>query len=841
MPISGWREELMPLAPAVRTAHLHELTHREALRPFDLSAGPLMRGVLVHVAPDDHVLLLTLHHIVCDGWSMAVLRDELAEHYAAICEQRTALDPLSLDYCDFAVWQRERFSTAVSAHHLSYWREQLADYSGVLELPLDRPRPAVQTYNGNVWRLRLDKRLTSDLKTLAREESATLCMLLMAVFHVLLARFSGARDVSVGMPIANRGRPELERLIGFFANTLVIRGRLEKNPSFRAFMAQIRPTILEAYAHQDLPFEKLVDELHPKRNLARNPLVQVMFVLQNVPLRSRDIAGLSIRDLSFDHAQVANFDLTLNIDERTDCLDCSLVYNTDLFDAATIQRILDGYGTLLGAIVANRDLGVLELPILAAAELRRILVDWNDTSADFPRDRCIHDLIVEQARRTPDAIALLSDDESITYAELDQRSNQLARYLVERGAGVDVPIGLCLDRSPALLTAMLAVLKAGAAYVPLDPRYPQSRRAFMIDDARLPLVITDAVLASCLPPGDYRQVLLDREREAISASSDRPLPRRAAPNSLAYVIYTSGSTGEPKGVEVEHRSLVNHALALARQYRLSADDRLLQYLSLSFDAAAEEIFPALISGAALYLHPSPADLSGRVLLDWSRARGVNVLHLPVPVWSSLVDELAASGGKVAKHLKCVLAGGDSVPAEQLRRWRELTGERMRFLFAYGVTEATITSTIFDGAAALPARSSSTLPIGRAIANNRIYLLDEFGQPVPVGVAGELYIGGAGLAHGYRGRAELTAERFLPDPFALDPAARMYRSGDLAALALGRHSGVPRACRPTSKSPRLSHRARRDRGRVAASRPRRRSDRRCLGRGRSKTPGRVRRL
>jgi amino acid adenylation domain-containing protein/non-ribosomal peptide synthase protein (TIGR01720 family) len=773
-------EDLASLAPPAREARLRDLVDQEALGPFDLAQGPLLRGVLVRLDAGDHTLLLTLHHIVCDGWSMAVLRDEIAEHYTAAIEGRVPrVEPLALEYADFAAWQRDQLTSATAERDMGYWRHELAGSPGVLELPLDHPRPAVQAYNGDVCRRRLDGPLASELRRLARQENATLCMVLMAAFHVLLARFSGARDLCVGTPIAGRSRPELERLVGFFANTLVIRGRLEANPSFREFLGQIRQSMLGAYAHQDFPIEKLVDELHVKRDLARNPLVQVLFVLQNIPLRTRDVAGLSIRELSFDHARVANFDLTLNIDEHADHLDCGLVYNTDLFEAMTIERMLDAYCGLLEAIAADSDRRVLGLPILSAAEHRRVLVDWIDTAANFPRDRCIHDLIVEQARRTPDAPALVSDDRAVTYAELDRKSNRLARLLIERGAAVDVPIGLCVDRSPDLAVAMLAVLKAGAAYLPLDPQYPLPRRAFMIADAQVPLVISESALADCLPPGSYRHVLLDRERDAIAAASDEPLPPRTAPSSLAYVIYTSGSTGEPKGVEVEHRSLVNHALALAQLYGLSGDDRLLQYLSLSFDAAAEEIFPTLVSGAALYLHRSPRELSGRALLDWSREHGVNVLHLPVPIWSSLVDELTASGRDGAKHLKCVLAGGDSVPAEQLRRWRELTGGRVHFLFAYGVTEATITSTIFDDATTLPATSSSALPIGRPIANNRVYVLDEFAHPVPAGVAGELYIGGAGVARGYRGRNELTAERFLRDRFASDPEARMYRTGDLA--------------------------------------------------------------
>ncbi|HEY1598197.1 MAG TPA: amino acid adenylation domain-containing protein [Pirellulales bacterium] len=774
------RIDLSVCTPEARQQQLDQITVAEALAPFCLERGPLVRGTLIRLAADEHVLLLTLHHIICDGWSMAVLRDEVAAFYAAaILKQPAQLRPLPLQYADFAAWQRGPGHGLAGERHLRYWREQLADRPGPLALPLDHPRPAMQTYGGGVRRCRVGGCLLHALRGLAAEENATLCMVLMAAFQVLLARLCQERDVCVGTPIANRSRPELERLIGFFANTLVIRGRLEENPSFRTFVAQLRATMLSAYAHQDLPFSQLVEDLQPTRDLSRTPLAQVMFVLQNIPVRSRQIAGLTITDTTFDHAPLSNFDLTLNVDEHADRLDLSLVYNTDLFDSATIERMLGAYETLLGEAVADSDVCVFDLPILTARNRHMLLEVWNDTEVPFSHDRCIHELFAEQARRSPNAVAVLCEGSQLTYGELDRLSNRLARYLIDQGAQVDTCVGVCLERSPALITTLLGILKSGAAFLPIDPHYPESRRAAMIDDARVSLLVTDSETAATLPPGPYRTILLDVDAPRITAASDAPQSETTAgPLNVAYVIYTSGSTGQAKGVEVEHRGLVNHAQALVEQYGLTTGDRLLQYLSLSFDAAAEEIFPTLASGATLCLHPAPAELSGRVLLDWSREQGVNILHLPVPVWSSLVDELAISGRAPARHLKTVLAGGDILPAEQLRRWRTAVGTSIRFLFAYGVTEATITSTIFDGTGEMPATSTSVLPIGRAIANTRLYVLDEFRQPVPVGVAGELYIGGAGVARGYLRRAELTAERFLADPFATRRGARMYRSGDL---------------------------------------------------------------
>ncbi|MBI2824764.1 MAG: amino acid adenylation domain-containing protein [Planctomycetia bacterium] len=772
------RDDLRSLDPLDREARVARLTTEEAIRPFDLEQGPLIRARLVRTDENKNLLLLTLHHVVCDGWSMAVLENEVAEHYAARLERREPrCGAMPLQYADFAVWQREQMGGAAMEAHWRYWSRELADLPTVLELPTDHPRPAVQTFRGNTRRRRIDGRLAAALRALAADEHATLFMVLMGAFQVLLARLAHQRDLCLGTPIAGRGRPELEGLIGFFANTLVIRGRLDENPSFRAFLAALRKTILGAFAHQDLPFEELVERLRPARDLARNPVVQALFVLQNIPLKARQVPGLSIAGTTFDHAPVANFDLTLNVEQRDDQLELSLVYNRDLFDAATIDRWLGSYQAVLAAIVADRDAKVLELPILSTDERRKLLVTWNETQADFPENAPIHELFTQQAGRSPDAAALWFAGKSVTYAQLDRRSNRLARHLIDRGAGPDVLVGLCLERSIELITALLAILKSGAAYVPLDPNYPHARRAYMIEDAGLSLVVARGNLRGLLP-GDRALVMLDEDEHAIAACDARSLPRISGPGNLAYVIYTSGSTGEPKGVEVEHRGLVNHSLALAQLFGLCRDDRMLQFLSPSFDAAAEEIFPTLLCGAALYLHSDPAELSGRVLLDWSRAHGVNVLHLPGPVWSSLVDELAVSGGHVAQHLKAVLAGGESLPADRLRKWRNATGDAVKFLYAYGVTEATITTTIFDGAAVLPPTSSSCVPIGRPIANNRVYVLDEFRNPVPVGVAGELYIGGVGVARGYRGQAELSAERFVPDVFHGRDGARMYRTGDL---------------------------------------------------------------
>lgn len=766
---------LAEVAPKDRESALERLAEEESLRPFDLTRGPLIRAALVQSAPDEHVLLLTLHHIVCDGWSMAVLRHEVTQLYEAITANcQAALPELPIQYPDFALWQREQSSGAALDSLLEYWTGQLADLPAPLELPYDRPRPAVQTFRGAVCRRRIDAPLADALRRTARSEEATLFMLLLAGFQLLLSRYSGQRDLCVGSPIAGRNRAELEALIGFFVNTLVLRADLSDNPTVGEFLARTRRATLDAYAHQDLPFEQLVDHLQPRRDLSRTPLFQAMFVLQNIPHMAREAGHLRVGDVRFDHAPVSNFDLTLNVDEHPERLDLSLIYNPDLFEAATVEEMLESYVVLLEGM--GRDVGrrVMQVPILSDAARQRLLQSCNATNKPFAADRCVHELISEQAARTPAATALVSPDESLTYEQLEARSNRLARYLQGRGVGHETTVGICLERSVDLIVSLLAVLKAGGAYVPLDPSYPAARREFMIRDSGATWVITSPQLAEALPGDACQAIVLQQERDAIERESSDPPPRFAGANSLAYVLYTSGSTGEPKGVEVEHRGLVNHATALADVMQLEPGDGLLQYLSVSFDAAGEEIFPPLTRGATLHLHPAPNELAGHLLLEVTRARCINVLHLPPPVWRTLFDELSLRGPIATEHLKAVLVGGDHVRRDEAQRWHQQTGG-VPLLFAYGVTEATITSTLYQSCDPLPSSASERLPIGRPIANTRVYVLDESGEPVPRGVPGELFIGGVGVARGYRGRGALTATRFLDDPF--EPGERLYRTGD----------------------------------------------------------------
>lgn len=771
------RIDLSAEKPSRLAQRRDEIAREEALLAFDLTSPPLLRATLLKTADDEHTLLLTMHHIISDGWSMAVLSDEVAQCYQSLAADfEPVLSPLPVQFADYAVWQREELTESREGELLQYWAEKLRDAPPHLELPHDFPRPAAQTFEGAAERCTVSPELTEALREYSRGQNATLFMTLLAGFQLVLARYSGQHDVLVGSPIANRTRAELERLIGFFANTLVLRSAVSENVAFNDFLSQVRRTTLDAYAHKDLPLDRLVESLQPERDLSRTPLFQVMFVLQNIPLAERQLDELTVSEVSFDHAPVSSFDATLNVDELDDHLRLSFVYNTSLFTAETAARVLASYEAVLRQIVADPTQKVLELPLVTSDEQKRLLNEWAGPAPTPLPSQCIHELIAEQAARTPDQIAVVDALGSVTYAELDARANRWARYLRKRGITSGSVVAICIDRSTAMITSLLAVLKAGGAYLPLDPEQPSQRLQAMIDDADAQLIITTSKYADRFDPGEAALLEVDLHEKELGPQSAEPLRAIAGPDDLAYIVYTSGSTGAPKGVEIEHRGLVNHALVLAEEYELEPGDGMLQFLSFGFDAAGEEIFPALISGAALHIHPTPRELIGDELLNWSRERRVNVLHIPPPVWESVRMAIEAQGTEAGSHLKTVLSGGEGLSRAKFESWRKLSGVHTKLLYAYGVSEATITSTLFTAAEDVAPSSTERVPIGRAIANQRLYVLDEFQHPVPVGVPGELYIGGIGVARGYRGRPDLTAERFL----SLDLGAgeeRFYRTGD----------------------------------------------------------------
>jgi amino acid adenylation domain-containing protein len=765
--------DLRDLPETEREAEALRLATEEARRPFSLAHGPLLRFGLLRMADEEYIALLTMHHIVSDGWSMGVLIREVAALYSAfMSEQPAPLPDLPVQYADVVVWQQawlqgegaDGQAESPLQIQLAYWKQQLDGERGkppLLDLPTDRPRPAIQSANGATHSFALPRALTDALQALSREEGATLFMSLLAAFQVVLSRYSGQDDFCVGAPIANRTRAETEGLIGFFVNTLVLRADLTGEPTFRALLAQVREQALGAYTHQDLPFEMLVEALQPERNLSYNPLFQVMFVLNNAPMQAVQLPSLTMRPLQVESG-TARFDITLSMAEGPEGLAGALEYNTDLFEAPTIARLVEHLAVVLEGIVADPDQPVATLPLLTPAERQRLLGDWNATAAPFPDQTCFHHLFEAQVARHPDALAVTLDGATLTYRELNARANQLAHYLQEHGVGPNTLVAVELDRSFALVIAILGVLKAGGAFLPLDPSYPPARLALMLDDAQPAAVLvadtTPPRLRASAPP---RLINLDHDWPAIARYPDHNPVSAATADSLAYVIYTSGSTGQPKGTLLAHRGWCNLTTFQRAAFDLQPGKRVLQFAALSFDASVWELGMALGNGATLVLARAELLRSGLELLQLLQTQQVTTVTLP----PSLLAVLPPTD---LPQLETVVAAGEACPAALAARW----ADGRRFYNAYGPTETTVCATIHRCAA----DAASNPPIGRPLPNVTCYVLDRQQQPVPVGVPGELYIGGAGVAQGYLNRPELTAERFVVSPFR--PDERLYRTGDL---------------------------------------------------------------
>jgi amino acid adenylation domain-containing protein len=755
--------DLRDLPEATQEAQVERLATESAQQPFDLAMGPLLRATLLHLGEAEHVLLLTMHHIVSDGWSMGVLIRELAALYEAFSTGKPSpLPQLPIQYADFAHWQRQWLQGEVLAAQLSYWQQQLAGSQTVLELPTDRPRPAVQTFRGATQFLALPAPLSQKLKTLSQRSGVTLFMTILAAFQTLLYRYTGQEDICIGSPIANRNRSETEDLIGFFVNTLVLRTDMSENPSFQELLGRVREVALGAYAHQDLPFEQLVEALQPERNLSHQPLFQVMFVLQNAPMSALELPSLTISSLEME-SSTAKFDLTMSMEDSEQGLVGSLEYNTDLFDTATISRMLEHFQTLLEGIVANPEQRLSDLPILTQPERQQLLVEWNDTQTEYPKDVCIHQLFEAQVQQTPNAVALVFQNQQLTYHELNIRANLLAHHLQALGVKPEVLVGICVERSLEMVVGLLGILKAGGAYVPLDPDYPSDRLAYMLADSQVPVLLTQEKLMSGLSEHQARMVCLDRDWGVTLTESEENPVSGVKPENLAYVIYTSGSTGKPKGVLVTHQGLCNLGSAQIRLFDLHSDSRVLQFASFSFDASIWEIVMALCSGAMLCLGTRESLLPGPTLMQFLLEYAITHMTLPPSALATLpIEELPA--------LQNIIVAGEACSTGLVGQW----SKGRRFFNAYGPTESTVCGTVYE----CP-NGSHKLPIGRPIINTQVYILDPHLQPVPVGVPGELYIGGAGLARGYLNRPELTREKFICNPFSDEPGARLYKTGDLA--------------------------------------------------------------
>ena len=789
------RHDLSMQAEPEQRQAVRQMLQEASARRFELERGPLIRGLLVKLGERQHLLWVSMHHIVSDGWSMGVLTDEVARLYAAFSQgQADPLAPLPVQYGDYAHWQRQWLSGERLDAQLGFWKEYLAGAPALLELPTDKPRPAVQSYAGEVVRTRLPAGLTAGLQGLARRHGATLFMVLQAGWALLMGRLSGQDDVVIGTPVANRRRSELEGLIGFFVNTVALRTRLDAKQSVGQLLDAVRQSTLSAYAHQDTPFEQVVEAVRPQRSLSHSPLFQVMLVLQNTPQPEVELPGLRLRGEELDR-QVSQFDLSLSAFENDDGLGVELEYCTALFERETVQRWLGYWQRLLESMVADETQPVGELAWLPQAERDQVLRAFNDTVAAYPKEALIHELFEQQVKRTPEAVAVQYEDEQLTYAQLNARANQLAHRLRglkdEAGAALVVPdarVAICVERSLEMVVGLLGILKSGAAYVPVDPEYPQDRIAYVLQDAGAKVLLTQGHLRDGLPTleaatsgsngsssGAVHVLLLDDENTYAGQSEENIGRQETGQTSgdLAYVIYTSGSTGLPKGVMNEHRGVVNRLCWMQQAYGLTAEDRVLQKTAFSFDVSVWEFFWTLLNGARLVMARPGGHRDPQYLVETIGQTGITTLHF-VPSMLQMFVYALPEGETGCASLQRIVCSGEELPLSLQHACQERLGHAALYNL-YGPTEAAIDVTHWTCDAG---QQQGYVPIGRPIANTQIYILDAQGQPVPVGVSGEIHIAGDGVARGYLNRPELTAERFVQDPFSEQADARMYRTGDL---------------------------------------------------------------
>lgn len=764
--------DLQKLAEEHKIAEAQKLITNEYLRPFELNESSLLRVTLIQLGKKSHQLLIIMHHIISDAWSTGNFLQELSVIYSALkAGLPSPLPELSIQYADYAYWQRQWLENQPA--QIDYWKQQLADIPTVIELPTDRSRTAIQTFRGDLQKFQFDSQLTHKLKSLSQKSGSSLFMTLLTAFVILLSRYSGQEDIVIGSPISNRNRVALEPLIGFFVNTLVLRTRLEGNPTFIELLQQVRQVSLDAYAHQDVPFDQLVETLQPQRHLSHSPLFQVMFVLQNSPVSKLELGNLQVTQIELARATAgATFDLTLSMQEKDSALGTELIgafeYNANLFDADTIARMVESFHTLVEAIVADPQERIRTLPLLTASQKHQLLVEWNNTRTDYPQ-KSIHQLFEEQVDKTPDAVAVVFEDQQLTYQQLNLQANKLAHYLQFLGVEPEILVGVYLERSLEMIVGYLGIFKAGGAYVPLDPNYPPERLNYMVADSQMSIILTHSSLlphlSSTLEQSQTKIICWDKdfEIEIACQSSDNPI-NNCTPDNLAYVIYTSGSTGRPKGVLIQHSALLNLVFWHLKNFEVKSSDRATQLAGTAFDAAVWELWPYLVVGASIYLIKSEFLLSAKTLQEKLISDDITISFIPTP----LAEQFCLLSWSANTTLRTMLTGGDRLNSYPLNKLP------FKFFNNYGPTENTVVTT---SGQILPAASDSKFPpIGRPIANTQIYILDPYLQPLPIGVYGEIYIGGLSLARGYLNRPDLTSERFIANPFVANE--RLYKTGDL---------------------------------------------------------------
>ncbi|HEX6717638.1 MAG TPA: amino acid adenylation domain-containing protein, partial [Pyrinomonadaceae bacterium] len=762
--------DLRNVPEAQRETEAQLLLTNEARKPFNVEGGPLFRATLLLLSADEHILLLTMHHIISDGWSIGILVRELIELYDTFVVRRSSTLPdLPVQYVDFAVWHREWLQGDVLDKSISYWKEQLAGAPSLLELPTDRPRPPSQGFGGARQPVVIPHELTESLRKLGEQQNATLFMVLLAAFKVLLFRHAGQEDIVVGVPIAGRNKPELENVIGLFVNMLAVRTDLFGNPTFRELLIRVREAAVGAYEHQDLPFEKLVEVMQPERDTSYSPLFQVMFHLGNMGIPSFNLPGLMLTPLDADTG-TSKFDLTLDLVESSTGLKGWIDYSTDLFDHGTIQRLSERFQTLLKSVVADPETPISSLSLLSPAEQNQLVVKLNDTAEDFPQASCLHQIFEDQVEQTPNAIAVTFEGQTLTYADLNRRANQLAHQLIKLGVGPEVLVAICMERSLDLPIALLAVLKAGGAYVPLDPSYPRERLAFIIEETRAPVVLTQRAIAENQSFGVH-VIRLDGDIDELATENAENPRIDVTDENLAYVIYTSGSTGQPKGAMLHHRGVRNRLLWGITDYQLGSGDVVLHKTPLTFDVSVWEIFAPLLSGARLLIAKPGGHQDTVYQLDlMAREKVTHVDYVP----TMLEVLLESEGLDQCDNLKIVTAAGEALTRELRDRFYSQTNAKLYNL--YGPTEASLAVTYW---VCEPDGEERVIPIGRPMSNVKIYILDKHLQPVPIGVAGELHIGGRAPGRGYLKRPDLAADKFIPDAFSERGGERLYKTGDLA--------------------------------------------------------------
>ncbi|AFY82809.1 non-ribosomal peptide synthetase [Oscillatoria acuminata] len=767
------RINLQHLPESSREAQGRQLAETDASQGFDLSRPPLLRGTLIQLDRCDWILLLTMHHIISDGWSIGVLIRELSTLYAAFSQGKPSpLPELPIQYADFALWQRDWLQGEVLEAQLSYWKQQLGGTLPMLDLPGDRPRSPVQTFPGASHSFRLPKALSDSLQALSQQQGVTLYMTLLAAFNILLGRYSGQGDILIGSPIANRTSQELEPLIGFFVNTLVLRTDVSDNSSVVDLLARVRNIALDAFAHQDLPFEKLVEALQPERDLSRTPLFQVMFVLQNAPMSVVQLPGVCMTPVEL-HSGTAKFDLTLYVTETEGGLKANLEYNRDLFTPATVARMGEHFHNLLTAIAANPQQRVSALPLASPAE-QALLTEWNRTKADYPRHCTIPDLFEAQVERTPDAVAFVCGDRTLTYRELNRQANQLAHVLQQSGVTNETIVGIAIERSLLAAVGILGILKAGGAYLPLDPAYPQERLGFMLKDAGVSLLVTQQHLLTIFPSHSIPTICLDSEGERLGNQSPENPQRQLTPDAIAYIIYTSGSTGTPKAVQGLHRGAINRFAWMWKTYPFALKEVCCQKTSLNFVDSVWELFGPLLQGIKTVIIPDKIVKNPQKFIEVLAQEQVTRLVL-VPAFLSVLLETYPDLSQRLSALNLWVTSGEALSVDLLQHFHNSLPNRL-LLNLYGSSEVSADVTCYAShpGEIIPDKVS----IGRPIANTQIYILDEAFQPVPIGVRGEIYVGGEGLARGYLNRTELTAERFIKMPGNDSPGVRLYKTGDL---------------------------------------------------------------